>query len=329
MAEASIAEVQAAIDALRSDVDAYEADLAAVHAQQDRLAKEAAKAAKALKEAKAAAKAIKGPARAAALDSVKRVEADLKRRTANLPRPHAWFLSLFLGKSLNTVLFRKSERLKYKQEYEEFKLKATYNLVGFAVLLLVWPMRVFLGLFHLLLLYYYVAVTLREHVLKNNGSSIKGWWIFHHYLTMILTCTLLTWPYGDSYRLFQTQFIYYSLFAGLVQFLQYRYQTARLYALIALEKANSMDVVNTDSAAIRWHNSMSFLFPFLIAGQLFQLCNAHLLLSMALDGAPEFQVLISGILFSVLGVGNLATTIRVVVRKLSEGRQGNDKPKGD
>ena len=45
---------------------------------------------------------------------------------------------------------------------------------------------------HVWMLYYYVSLSLRENILKVNGSNIKDWWIYHHYLSSIMSITVLT-----------------------------------------------------------------------------------------------------------------------------------------
>ena len=44
------------------------------------------------------------------------------------------------------------------------------------------------------LLYYYTTLSLRENILLANGSDIMHWWIYHHYLSMLLALIMLLWP---------------------------------------------------------------------------------------------------------------------------------------
>lgn len=39
------------------------------------------------------------------------------------------------------------------------------------------------------LLWFYTSLALRENVLRLNGSSIRKWWIRHHYYSMLLALT--------------------------------------------------------------------------------------------------------------------------------------------
>eukprot|EP00003_Mantamonas_plastica_P028438 TRINITY_DN6446_c0_g1_i8.p1 TRINITY_DN6446_c0_g1~~TRINITY_DN6446_c0_g1_i8.p1 ORF type:complete len:210 (+),score=65.71 TRINITY_DN6446_c0_g1_i8:532-1161(+) len=180
---------------------------------------------------------------------------------------------------------------------------------------------------HLLLLYYYATLTLREGILVANGSNIKGWWIMHHYLSIAVSTTLLTWPNSDSYDAFLPLFILYGSYLCVVQILQYRYQIARLYQLRALEKANSMDVTNAETAQFRWSESMAFLLPFLYIGQFLQLYISYFMFNLwsesVTEKGVEWQVIIIGGLFGVLGMGNLVTTTIVLSNKWKKWRKAS------
>ena len=45
---------------------------------------------------------------------------------------------------------------------------------------------------HIWTLYYYVSLSLRENILRVNGSNIKPWWIYHHYVSAVMSITVLT-----------------------------------------------------------------------------------------------------------------------------------------
>lgn len=55
------------------------------------------------------------------------------------------------------------------------------------------PCRVTDAAFNFLLVWYYCTLTIRESILINNGSRIKGWWVFHHYVSTFLSGVMLTW----------------------------------------------------------------------------------------------------------------------------------------
>lgn len=158
-------------------------------------------------------------------------------------------------------------KLRYKTEYESFKLTFTgFNFVISLLNLFVIHVAWVDMLHYFFLLYTYSTITLREHILQVNGSRIRTWWLFHHYLSIALTGTLLIWPDGPTLAAFRTQFLVFNLYISSVQYLQYRYQMSRLYTLRALSKIGPMDVT-TDSAQVHVRNNLTFLLPFLIVGQ--------------------------------------------------------------
>ena len=42
------------------------------------------------------------------------------------------------------------------------------------------------------MLYFYAALALRENVLRANGSTIRKWWINHHYYSIGMCLVVLT-----------------------------------------------------------------------------------------------------------------------------------------
>lgn len=106
------------------------------------------------------------------------------------------------------------------------------------------------ALYSLFLLYYYSTVTLRELILNVNGSKIRVWWSLHHYISIAITAICLTFPSSYSYCSIRFPFLIYSLYLGATQYMQYRYQRARLYTLVALDKAAQMDTVEGDGMYI-------------------------------------------------------------------------------
>ncbi|KAI2546317.1 TMEM120A isoform 6, partial [Pan troglodytes] len=66
----------------------------------------------------------------------------------------------------------------YKDEYEKFKLYLTIILIliSFTCRFLL-NSRVTDAAFNFLLVWYYCTLTIRESILINNGSRIKGWWV--------------------------------------------------------------------------------------------------------------------------------------------------------
>ena len=52
-------------------------------------------------------------------------------------------------------------------------------------------------IFQVWLLYYYVTLALREHILKVNGSNINRWWTIHHYMAILMSIIVLTWSWKE------------------------------------------------------------------------------------------------------------------------------------
>jgi len=161
---------------------------------------------------------------------------------AYLPKKNGLYLSLVLG-NVNVTLLSKQAKFAYKDEYEKFKLYLTIILIliSFTCRFLL-NSRVTDAAFNFLLVWYYCTLTIRESILINNGSRIKGWWVFHHYVSTFLSGVMLTWPDGLMYQKFRNQFLSFSMYQSFVQFLQYYYQSGCLYRLRALGERHTMDL---------------------------------------------------------------------------------------
>uniref|UniRef100_A0A1A8NFS2 Transmembrane protein 120A n=2 Tax=Nothobranchius rachovii TaxID=451742 RepID=A0A1A8NFS2_9TELE len=223
-------------------------------------------------------------------DSVAEIEESIKDKTnaffemeAFLPKKNGLYLNLVLG-NINVTLLNKQAKV----------LDALFNF------LLVW---------------YYCTLTIRESILISNGSRIKGWWVFHHYVSTFLSGVMLTWPDGALYQMFRNQFLSYNLYQSFVQFLQYYYQSGCLYRLRALGERHNMDLTVEGFQSWMWRG-LSFLLPFLFFGHFWQLYNSITLFKMfQLPECKEWQVLMCGCSYMVLFMGNLYTTLRVVYQK--------------
>ncbi|KAG7483822.1 hypothetical protein MATL_G00042380 [Megalops atlanticus] len=171
------------------------------------------------------------------------------------------------------------------------------------------------ALFNFMLVWYYCTLTIRESILISNGSRIKGWWVFHHYVSTFLSGVMLTWPEGKLYQMFRNQFLNYSLYQSFVQFLQYYYQSGCLYRLRALGERHNMDLTVEGFQSWMWRG-LTFLLPFLFFGHFWQLYNGLTLFRMSqLPECREWQVLMCGSSFLVLFMGNFFTTLGVVYHK--------------
>ncbi|GJN18767.1 hypothetical protein PR202_gb05965 [Eleusine coracana subsp. coracana] len=110
------------------------------------------------------------------------------------------FLMKFIG-PVNVWVARKEDRLKIKDEYNNYRDRAAYLFLLFpsTLLLLRWWIwdgclpALAVQIYQAWLLFLYTSFALRENVLIVNGSDIRPWWIYHHYLAMIMALVSLTW----------------------------------------------------------------------------------------------------------------------------------------
>lgn len=254
-------------------------------------------------------------------DTIEKKDEIYKRftRIASLfPRPPGLVLSLALGKNGPFVIHPIQARQQYKKDYEAFKLNYSLVTSAFALFnLFIFKNRILDILYIFLILYYFSSVTLREHILLVNGSRIRSWWLGHHYSSVILSCTILLWPYGETFLQFRTLFYLFSVYLGIVQFFQYKYQTKRLYTLRALSVIGPMDTFSGDGAHINTQRDFFLLIPFLSIAQLWQIYNSYFLFNLYMGSTKkEWQVITSSIFFGVLGIGNLFTTVRTYIAKI-------------
>ncbi|KAM6910995.1 transmembrane protein 120A-A isoform 2-T2 [Lycodopsis pacificus] len=171
------------------------------------------------------------------------------------------------------------------------------------------------ALFNFLLVWYYCTLTIRESILISNGSRIKGWWVFHHYVSTFQSGVMLTWPEGALYQMFRNQFLTNCLYQSFVQFLQYYYQSGCLYRLRALGEKHNMDVTVEGFQSWMWRG-LTFLLPFLFFGHFWQLYNSITLFRMfQLPECKEWQVAMCCCSYVVLFMGNFFTTLGVVYQK--------------
>lgn len=84
-------------------------------------------------------------------------------------------------------------------------------------------------------------------------------------------------------------FLFLTIFVGLVQYLQFRYQRGVLYRLKALGKRHNMDITIEGFHSWMWRG-LSFLLPFLFIGYLFQLYNAYTLFLLSYNETITWHV---------------------------------------
>ncbi|XP_036392885.1 ion channel TACAN-like [Megalops cyprinoides] len=244
---------------------------------------------------------------------------------AFLPKKNGLYLRLVLG-NVDVTLLSKQSKFAYKDEYEKFKLYLTviHLLFSFTCQFLV-RYRTVDTLFNFLLVWYYGTLTIRESILINNGSRIKGWWVFHHYIAAFQSGVMLTWPNGKLYQMFRNQFLAYCSYQSFVHLLQYYYQSGCLYRLRALGQRHNMDLTVEGFQSWMWRG-LTFLLPFLFFGHFWQLYNGLCLYRMSqLPECTEWQVIMCGSSFLVLFMGNFFTTVTVVYHKFKHNTEGKPK----
>uniref|UniRef100_A0A3B3TBL5 Transmembrane protein 120B n=1 Tax=Paramormyrops kingsleyae TaxID=1676925 RepID=A0A3B3TBL5_9TELE len=256
-------------------------------------------------------------------EQIKAIQTQIKEKQhvffdmeAYLPKKNGLYLNLVLG-NVNVTLLSNQAKFAYKDEYEKFKLYMTIILLlGAISSRFILNYRVTDEIFNFLLVWYYCTLTIRESILINNGSRIKGWWVSHHYVSTFLSGVMLTWPDGVVYQMFRNQFLDFSIYQSkhslnpsrFVQFLQYYYQSGCLYRLRALGERNQLDLtVGRIQIGCYW------LF--------WQLYNAVSLFELASHkDCKEWQVLMLALTFLVLFLGNFLTTLKVVHQKFQKNK---------
>ncbi|MQM00162.1 hypothetical protein Taro_032891 [Colocasia esculenta] len=218
-------------------------------------------------------------------------------------KAHGPFLRKFLG-PIGVRANRKDVRLKVKEEYNKYRDRTAYMFLLFPSALLVlrtsiwngcfpaWPVQ----LYQAWLLFLYTSLALRENILRVNGSDIRAWWIYHHYLAMLIALISLTWEIKGQPDCANKQkgvqlFLGWAVMQGFAMLLQNRYQRQRLYTRIALGKARRMDVVWGETAGVE--------------GQLWVLCPILFIL----------QVVVCGIILILMAVGNFVNTVQTLMAK--------------
>lgn len=243
-------------------------------------------------------------------------KAQLYEVEQTLPKENGLYLKIILG-NVNVSILNKEDKFKYKDEYEKFKL--ILSSIGFLMAVLNYFIR-FRALelsYIFLLVWYYCTLTIRESILKLNGSRIKGWWRFHHFFSTAAAGILLIWPDNETWLAFRHQFVLFNIYISVVQYLQFRYQRGALYRLKALGERHNMDITIEGFHSWMWRG-LSFLYPFLFAGYIFTLYNAYTLYKLSFYPSATWHVPVLCVMFFILFLGNTLTTIMVIPIKLHE-----------
>ncbi|XP_030328141.1 transmembrane protein 120A isoform X2 [Strigops habroptila] len=285
-------ELQDGFQRIQDNHKLYKQKLEELTKLQDGISSSIARQKKRLKELSLSFKKCKAQASPEQQETIQETQNLIKERQnvffemeAYLPKKNGLYLSLVLG-NVNVTLLSKQAKFAYKDEYEKFKLYLT-------IILLI------------------ISSSCRFLV----NTRIKGWWVFHHYVSTFLSGVMLTWPDGLMYQMFRNQFLSFSMYQSFVQFLQYYYQSGCLYRLRALGERHNMDLTVEGFQSWMWRG-LTFLLPFLFFGHFWQLYNAVTLFRMLQHPeCKEWQVLMCGLPFLILFLGNFFTTLRVVHQK--------------
>ncbi|XP_037049254.1 transmembrane protein 120 homolog [Bradysia coprophila] len=248
--------------------------------------------------------------------NVMKRKAQLYEIEQSLPQKNSLYLKIILG-NVNVSILNRNDKVRYKDDYEKFKLILNGIGLFMAIINLLFNNRALELSFIFLLVWYYCTLTIRESILKVNGSRIKGWWRAHHFISTVCAGVLLVWPQGEPWQLFRHKFMYFNAYISFVQYLQFRYQKGVLYRLKALGERHNMDITIEGFHSWMWRG-LSFLLPFLFAGYVYQAYNSWTLYQLSFHKDAPWQVLALSILFFILFVGNTTTTLLVVPQKIRE-----------
>ncbi|CAG9760574.1 unnamed protein product [Ceutorhynchus assimilis] len=242
-------------------------------------------------------------------------EAQLQLIEETLPRQGGLYLKVILG-NINVGFLSEEAKFKYKEEYEKFKLVCITIAAVLVILNMFFASRFFQKIYLFFLVWYYCTLTIREAVLRANGSKIKLWWRIHHGLSVLTSIVLLVWPENSAWDDFRGQFFRYNLYHCLVQYLQFNYQRGTLYRLKALGQKNPMDITIEGFQYWMWRG-LAFLYPFLFAAYIYQLVNAYTLYKMYMHH-PEssWHILATCLLMLMFFTGNSITTLLVIPAKI-------------
>eukprot|EP00800_Vazella_pourtalesii_P011559 TRINITY_DN2783_c1_g2_i3.p1 TRINITY_DN2783_c1_g2~~TRINITY_DN2783_c1_g2_i3.p1 ORF type:complete len:306 (-),score=54.55 TRINITY_DN2783_c1_g2_i3:60-977(-) len=181
--------------------------------------------------------------------------------TDKLPSDENGFLLWVVIGKLNVRFGDYDLKIQYKKAYERFKLIS--NGLAVTVVLLTWFFHIPQIIMYSLLLWYYFTLTIREHILIKNGSKIKSWWLLHHYITIIITMLLLTWPPGDCYTQSHDVLMFSILMTSVIQLVQFFYQRKTIDRNIMMGKDNYLRTTN-EGIRSKSMSDLVYIVPILI-----------------------------------------------------------------
>lgn len=240
----------------------------------------------------------------------------LRRLKSSTPKTGSFFIRLMIGK-VNVRLWKGADKALMRDEYNKFKKKTTVIFLAFPLLQWLVPAAatpLIWTLHQLWLLYYYFTLALRENILAINGSSVKAWWIYHHYISIIVATVGILWDYNQVPR---REFLIFMITQGVVMMVQNLYQSRRVYVRKTLGKSSQLDT-DTSETLVEKPTDLKLLVPMLFFVYFMELYIAGSLLGtllLASAEAHDWNALIVGACFAVLGVGNMITTTQVLFEK--------------
>ncbi|KAJ3449520.1 transmembrane protein induced by tumor necrosis factor alpha [Anaeramoeba flamelloides] len=242
---------------------------------------------------------------------------------SELPNKTNDFLSFFLG-NVTFYITDYTERVKYKTDYEKFKKKMLMIFgISSCLMLLGYTFKTILLLrlisvpYHLVPFYYYLSLTMKETVLKSNGSNITRWWAAHHFLSFFCSGFLLFWPFGSFLKIFASRFYLFSIYMSFTQLFLHNFQVKLLYKLRALGNASIEDTVNYDTPVTHFTSRLRLQLPFTIVQNLIMLyLSFYLIKSFIVIKESPNHCLISGLLLLVLVIGNSVSCVKNILNIL-------------
>jgi len=234
-----------------------------------------------------------------------------KRKTGS------YFVSMIMG-AVNCRIWNEGDKFKFKSEYNRFKERWMSIFFVFPLLQMVSPsiQSVLWQLQSLLFLYYYTTLAIRENILSLNGSSIEPWWIYHHYVSMLISVLSLILSSEMTEAVYYLN--YFFLYQGVVMVLQNDYQKRRHYARKALAKKGKLDIRTSEVIDETPHARYRMLIPALYMTYAMQLVISiyFLFLSLSAESNMAFtQIMMASTAWFALSIGNTSTLSKVLAKK--------------
>lgn len=215
------------------------------------------------------------------------------------------FLQLTVG--VNEFKLPEKIKFKYKSDYEVFKITSTIIVTVWTALNLVFFNNKISDTCQVLAhMYIYSTLIIREHILLNNGSHIKEWWLLHHYICLAITGIMLTCP-EQSFSQIRDVILKFLFLLSCSQVVQYQYQMRRLYVLRSLTKAHPLETTS-DIMNVSLSANLGIAVVLLLLFQVIQLYVSYYIYSMHLAHQwTHYQPLLGAVLIGFMGVGNIIT----------------------